>query len=195
MDKIIKEIEELLNSDVTDYRISKDTGITLSVIQNYRNGKYALENMTLKIAKKLYEYKKETTKENKKMLKLSFNYKGKVKEVYSDSLDGAAREAFEYFKNDEHANEVYEKGSEEFIKDFLHGEVEFVGEEIEYLKNIPNVCDLTFLQIEDFINQLEPEIKQHIKKDNFNDEYYIEYNLGAYKIAKKLEELAEELYF
>lgn len=195
MDKIIKEIEELLNSDVTDYRISKDTGITLSVIQNYRNGKYALENMTLKIAKKLYEYKKETTEENKKMLKLSFNYKGKVKEVYSDSLDGAAREAFEYFKNDEHANEVYEKGSEEFIKDFLHGEVEFVGEEIEYLKNIPNVCDLTFLQIEDFIKQLEPELKQYIKKDNFNDEYYIEYNLGAYKIAEKLEELAEELYF
>ena len=195
MDKIIKEIEELLNSDVTDYRISKDTGITLSVIQNYRNGKYALENMTLKIAKKLYEYKKETIKENKKMLKLSFDYKGKVKEVYSASLDGAAREAVEYFKNDEYANEVYEKGSEEFIKDFLHGEVEFIGEEIEYLKNIPNVCDLTFLQIEDFINQLEPEIKQHIKKDNFNDEYYIEYNRGAYQIAEKLEELAEELYF
>lgn len=195
MDKIIKEIEELLNSDVTDYRISKDTGITLSVIQNYRSGKYALENMTLKIAKKLYEYKKETIKENKKMLKLSFDYKGKVKEVYSASLDGAAREAVEYFKNDEYANEVYEKGSEEFIKDFLHGEVEFIGEEIEYLKNIPNVCDLTFLQIEDFINQLEPEIKQHIKKDNFNDEYYIEYNRGAYQIAEKLEELAEELYF
>ena len=195
MDKIIKEIEELLNSDVTDYRISKDTGITLSVIQNYRNGKYALENMTLKIAKKLYEYKKETTEENKKMLKLSFDYKGKVKEVYSDSLDGAAREAIEYFKNDEYANEVYEKGSEEFIKDFLHGEVEFVGEEIEYLKNIPNVCDLTFLQIEDFINQLEPELKQHIKKDNFNDEYYIEYNRGAYQLADQLEQLAEELYF
>lgn len=56
MDKIIKEIEDLFNSDITDYRISKDTGITLSVIQNYRNGKYVLENMTLKIAKKLYEY-------------------------------------------------------------------------------------------------------------------------------------------
>lgn len=64
MDKIIKEIEELLNSDVTDYRISKDTGITLSVIQNYRNGKYALENMTLKIAKKLYEYKEEINMTN-----------------------------------------------------------------------------------------------------------------------------------
>ena len=64
MDKIIKEIEELLNSDLTDYRISKDTGITLSVIQNYRNGKYALENMTLKIAKKLYEYKEKINMTN-----------------------------------------------------------------------------------------------------------------------------------
>lgn len=64
MEKIIKEIEELLNSDVTDYRISKDTGITLSVIQNYRNGKYALENMTLKIAKKLYEYKERLDMRN-----------------------------------------------------------------------------------------------------------------------------------
>lgn len=64
MDKIIKEIEDLLNSDVTDYRISKDTGITLSVIQNYRNGKYALENMTLKIAKKLYEYKEKINMTN-----------------------------------------------------------------------------------------------------------------------------------
>ena len=64
MEKIIKEIEELLNSDVTDYRISKDTGITLSVIQNYRNGKYTLENMTLKIAKKLYEYKERLDMRN-----------------------------------------------------------------------------------------------------------------------------------
>ena len=59
VDKLIKDIEELFETDITDYRISKDTGITLSVIQNYRNGKYALENMTLKIAKKLYEYKEK----------------------------------------------------------------------------------------------------------------------------------------
>lgn len=195
MDKIIKEIEDLFNSDITDYRISKDSGVALSMIQNYRNGNRKVENMTLKTAKKLYEYKKETTKENKKMLKLSFNYKGKVKEVYSDNLDGVVREAFEYFKNDEHANEVYEKGPEEFIKDFLHGKVKFVGEEIEYFKDIYNVCDLTFLQTEEFINKLDPELKQYIKKDNFNDEYYVEYNRGAYQIAEKLEELAEELYF
>lgn len=64
VDKLIKEIEELFETDITDYRISKDTGITLSVIQNYRNGKYALENMTLKIAKKLYEYKERLDMRN-----------------------------------------------------------------------------------------------------------------------------------
>lgn len=64
MEKIIKEIEDLFNSDITDYRISKDTGISLSVIQNYRSGKYALENMTLKIAKKLYNYKERLDMRN-----------------------------------------------------------------------------------------------------------------------------------
>ena len=59
IDQAIKQIEELFNSDLTDYRISKDTGITLSAIQNYRSGKYELENMTLKIAKKLIKYRDE----------------------------------------------------------------------------------------------------------------------------------------
>ena len=42
MEQAIQQIEELFNSDLTDYRISKDTGLTLSVIQNYRSGKYEL---------------------------------------------------------------------------------------------------------------------------------------------------------
>ena len=189
-----KEIEELLKSDLTSYKIAKETGITVQQIDRYRKNN-KVGNITLDNALKLYNYKKELTKENRKMLELSFDYKGKVKEVYSDSLDGAAREAIEYFKNDEHANEVYEKGSEEFIKDFLHGKVKFVGEEIEYFKDIYNVCDLTFLQTEEFINKLDPELKQYIKKDEFNDEYYVDYNRGAYQIAEQLEQLAEELYF
>lgn len=56
MEKIIKEIEDLFNSNLTDYRIAKDTRIALSMIQNYRNGSRKVENMTLKTAKKLYEY-------------------------------------------------------------------------------------------------------------------------------------------
>lgn len=55
MDKIIKEIEDLFNSDVTDYRISKDSGVALSMIQNYRKGNRKVENMTLKTANKIYK--------------------------------------------------------------------------------------------------------------------------------------------
>ena len=64
IDQAIKQIEELFNGDLTDYRISKDTGITLSAIQNYRSGKYELENMTLKIAKKLIRYSEELKMRN-----------------------------------------------------------------------------------------------------------------------------------
>ena len=62
--KAIKQIEELFNSDLTDYRISKDTGLTLSVIQNYRSGKYELENMSFKVAKKLIRYSEELKMRN-----------------------------------------------------------------------------------------------------------------------------------
>lgn len=58
IDKIIREIEDLFNSNLTDYRIAKDTGIALSMIQNYRIGSRKVENMTLKTAKKLFEYAK-----------------------------------------------------------------------------------------------------------------------------------------
>lgn len=64
IDQTIKQIEELFNSDLTDYRISKDTGITLSVIQNYRSGKYELENMSFKVAKKLIRYSEELKMRN-----------------------------------------------------------------------------------------------------------------------------------
>lgn len=59
IEQAINQIEELFNSDLTDYRISKDTGITLSVIQKYRNDTSKLENMTLKIANKLMKYTEE----------------------------------------------------------------------------------------------------------------------------------------
>ena len=64
INQAIKQIEELFNSDLTDYRISKDTGLTLSVIQNYRSGKYELENMSFKVAKKLIRYAEELKMRN-----------------------------------------------------------------------------------------------------------------------------------
>ena len=64
IDRVIKQIEELFNSNLTDYRISKDTGLTLSVIQNYRSDKYELENMSFKVAKKLIRYAEELKMRN-----------------------------------------------------------------------------------------------------------------------------------
>ena len=188
-----KEIEELLNSDLTSYRIAKETGITKQQIARYRKSS-KVGNITLDNAIKLYNFYKKN-KENRRMLKLSFKYKGQTKEVYSNSLEDVTREAFEYFKNDEHANEVFEKGVEEFIKDYLNGEVKYVGETIQYFKDIETVWDMNHSQTLEFINSLDNEIKQYIQLDTFNDEYYIEYDKGAYQISEQLTELAEQFLY
>lgn len=54
--EVEKTIQQLFESDVTTYRISKETGIRISVIDGYRNNTSKLENMTLKIAGKLCDY-------------------------------------------------------------------------------------------------------------------------------------------
>ena len=62
--KAMKEIEELFNSEITDYRLAKDSGVALSMIQNYRNGSRKVENMTLKTAEKLIKYMEELKMKN-----------------------------------------------------------------------------------------------------------------------------------
>ena len=119
------------------------------------------------------------------MIKLTIKKNGK--ELYGATIEDATREEFEYFKNDEHANELYETG--EFLNEYC--EVEYYGDDIVYFKDIPYLCDFTFLETEAFINELDEELKQYIKKDEYNDLYYVEYKLGAYQIADQLEELAE----
>ncbi|WP_310732016.1 hypothetical protein [Staphylococcus haemolyticus] len=59
-----KQIEELLKSEVTGYRIAKKTGIGESVISNLRSGKRNLDNISLKNAELLYNYQKEIEKMN-----------------------------------------------------------------------------------------------------------------------------------
>ena len=50
VDKLIKEIEELLNSEISSYKIAKDFGVTYLLLSDYRNGKRKIENMTLQVA-------------------------------------------------------------------------------------------------------------------------------------------------
>lgn len=65
MEKAMQEIEELFNSEITDYRLAKASGVTLSMIQNYRNGSRKIENMTLKTAGKLCKYIESKKEDNK----------------------------------------------------------------------------------------------------------------------------------
>ena len=64
VDKLIKEIEELLNSEISSYKISKNSGVAYSLISDYRNGKRKIENMTLQVAKKLIRYSEELEMRN-----------------------------------------------------------------------------------------------------------------------------------
>jgi len=64
VDKIIKEIEELLNSEISRYKIAKDSGVSFSLISDYRNGKRKIENMTLQVAKRLLRYAEELKMRN-----------------------------------------------------------------------------------------------------------------------------------
>ena len=64
VDKLIKEIEELLNSEISSYKIAKDSGGSYSLISDYRNSKRKIENMTLQVANKLIRYTEELKMRN-----------------------------------------------------------------------------------------------------------------------------------
>ena len=51
-----KEIEKLLESDVTGYQIEKESGVRQSTISNLRLGKRTLDTLPLATAEKLQKY-------------------------------------------------------------------------------------------------------------------------------------------
>ncbi|MGX7091164.1 helix-turn-helix domain-containing protein [Hutsoniella sourekii] len=60
MKEYIKMIEKLIfDSDITTYRIAKETGIATQVLDRYKNGGSKIENMSLKNASKLVDFYKE----------------------------------------------------------------------------------------------------------------------------------------
>ena len=59
---MIKEIQELMNSELTAYKIGKATGLNFNMLQKYKTGERKVENMTLKTAEILYDYIKELDK-------------------------------------------------------------------------------------------------------------------------------------
>ncbi|QLK85924.1 XRE family transcriptional regulator [Staphylococcus sp. 17KM0847] len=54
-----KTIKKLLDSNMSSYAISKNTGVDAPTIQRVRSGERKLGNLTLDKAEKLYNYQKE----------------------------------------------------------------------------------------------------------------------------------------
>lgn len=130
------------------------------------------------------------------MLELKINHKGQDKYFYGRDLKEVALESFDLYKNDEHANEyINNENYEDFVKDFLKGELKYVGEDVEYLKDIEIVSDMDYIRTLEFLKTLDDEIKQYIKLDEFNQEFYVEYDKGAYQISEQLTELAEKYLY
>ena len=127
------------------------------------------------------------------MLELKIRHNGTNKYFYGRDLKEVVLESFDLYKNDEKANEYIDNENyEDFVKDFLKGELKYVGEDVEYLKDIEIVSDMEYIQALNFLKTLDDEIRQYIKLDEFNNEYYVEYDKGAYEISEQLTELAEK---
>lgn len=102
MDILKKEVLKLLKSDISAYRISKDTGVSESVVKKLRNQNQQLEDTKYETVNKLYTYalqnQAKIREDDLKDIKLpktvhtfieqiasrieSINHKGAVKNVY-----------------------------------------------------------------------------------------------------------------
>ncbi|EZY63164.1 hypothetical protein V061_01435 [Staphylococcus aureus R0353] len=56
MSEYKKKIIELINSEITGYKISKETGVAQFVISQLRQGKREIDNLSLNTTEKLYKY-------------------------------------------------------------------------------------------------------------------------------------------
>ena len=62
MENLVNKIQEILDINVTSYRISKITGITEHVLSKYKKGVYSVKNMSLDTADKLISNRSEIEK-------------------------------------------------------------------------------------------------------------------------------------
>ena len=62
MENLVNKIQEILDINVTSYRISKITGITEHVLSKYKKGVYSVKNMSLETADKLISSRSEIEK-------------------------------------------------------------------------------------------------------------------------------------
>lgn len=57
LDKVKTAVKEILDSEITGYKLAKIAGITESMVSRYRKGENQIENMTLGTVEKLLKVK------------------------------------------------------------------------------------------------------------------------------------------
>lgn len=119
---IKKEVKKLLDSDITGYRIYKETGVDQAVISKLRSGERKIEDLTVSTADKLLKFKggKKMTRIYKdEDNNLVLSYKGIENSDYENiSLD----EFIEIVENsdmwDDFDSEIYESALDDVGLDY-----------------------------------------------------------------------------
>ena len=92
MENLVNKIQEILDINVTSYRISKITGITELVLSKYRKGTYKIKNMSLETADKLISNRSEIEKyakwtEKIKCKQIEEKLKGRYKMTFEEAIE------------------------------------------------------------------------------------------------------------
>ncbi|AVK64111.1 hypothetical protein C5Z26_08300 [Lactobacillus sp. CBA3606] len=53
---IAQQVQRLLDSELTAYRIGKDTGLSITAVQRLKTGESAIDNLSVKTAQTLIDY-------------------------------------------------------------------------------------------------------------------------------------------
>ena len=70
MKNLVDEVQKVLDINVTNYRVSKITGITEHVLSKYQKGTYKIKNMSLDTADRLISSRSEIEKYAKETKKI-----------------------------------------------------------------------------------------------------------------------------
>ena len=138
-----KEIRDLLNSNITSYEISKETGVSNSVISRLRNGEREIGKVTLETAEKLYEYEMDRIEMNKLTYVVDMHKQDKTLEIITKE-----GESFYLYKI---SPQWFDK--KDYILELIKDEdlnLHFDGEEIEE----PTQFDYTIQEVKDELNNL-----------------------------------------
>lgn len=138
-----KEIRDLLNSNITSYEISKETGVSNSVISRLRNGEREIGKVTLETAEKLYEYEMDRIEMNKLTYVVDMHKQDKTLEIITKE-----GESFYLY---EISPQWFDK--KDYILELIKDEdlnLHFDGEEFEE----PTQFDYTIQEVKDELNNL-----------------------------------------